>query len=269
MRTGDWPVRLVLLHPAGGELFCYAPLVRSLPEGPAVTGFAADPADNDLPSGGRLAEVARRTLVALAREHDPGRCVLAGWSYGGVLAFEMARQHALATGMRMPVALLDCLYYGDIESEDEASIRRRFAYDVARMAGGDAEEVTAALEAVDSGDTPVPGLLAAAGVDVSLTDTEVAERYLIFRACALSLQRYRPPAPYDGPVTLTAADGPDHIAEHITARWRAVCTGPFAPVRLPGDHYTVFMPPSLATVTETVAAVMRDLAVGAGAVRGE
>jgi thioesterase domain-containing protein len=255
MRAGNSPAQLVLLHPAGGELFCYAPLVRSLPPGTAVTGFAADPADNDLPSGERLATVAGRTLAALAREHDPGRCVLAGWSYGGTLAFEMARQHALATGVRLPVALLDCLYYGDVELEDEATIRRRFAYDVARLAGGDAGRVAAALDRADSAGTPLPALLAAAGVTLSLTGQEITERYLIFRACSLSLQCYRPPAPYDGPVTVAAAEGADYVA----ARWRAVCTGPFASVRLPGDHYTLFTPPALAAVTGAVVSAMPNL----------
>jgi thioesterase domain-containing protein len=272
MRAGDSPVQLVLLHAAGGELFCYAPLVRSLPPGTAVTGFPADPADNDLPLDGRVVEVARRTLAALAREHDLGRCVLAGWSYGGALAFEMARQHALATGMRLPVALLDCLYYGDVELEDEATVRRRFVYDVARMAGGEDDQVTAALEAVDASTSSLPRLLALAGADISLTGQEIEDRYLLFRACSLSLQLYRPPAPYDGPVTVAAADGPERLADYMGARWRAVCTGPFAHVRLPGDHYTLFTPPALAAVTGVVVSVMRDLtaaAAGAGAGQGK
>jgi thioesterase domain-containing protein len=270
MLAGNSPVQLVLLHPAGGELFCYAPLIRSLPPGTAVTGFTADPADNDLPPGERLAVVAARTLATLVREHQPGHCVLAGWSYGGTLAFEMARQHGRATGVRMPVALLDCLYYGDIDVEEEATIRRRFAYDVARLAGLDAERVTAALDAAPDGDTPLPGLLAAAGVDVSLTDEEITQRYLVFRACSLSLQCYSPPAPYDGPVTVAAADGPDRLADYITARWRATCTGPFTSVRLPGDHYTVFSPPALAAVTRVVTMALEGLdPVGASAGRSE
>ncbi|MGH3158649.1 MAG: alpha/beta fold hydrolase, partial [Streptosporangiaceae bacterium] len=135
MRPDARPAQLVLVHPAGGELFCYTPLVRALAQGPGVIGFPADPDDLDLPVTSRLPEVAARTLRALAGPADPGRCVLAGWSYGGAVAFEMARMHAAATGELPPVVLLDCVYYGDVELEDETRLRRRFVYDVARLAG--------------------------------------------------------------------------------------------------------------------------------------
>jgi thioesterase domain-containing protein len=255
MRRGAGPARVILLHPAGGELFCYTPLVRLLPQGIEVTGFAADPADSDLPIHHRLTEVARRTLAALARTGEPGRCVLAGWSYGGTLAFEMARLHAQESGQQLPVVLMDCLYYGDVPLEDEATVRRRFVYDVARLAGRPSDAVEDALAAIDPGAASLRAMLDAAEVDISLTDREVTGRYRIFRACSLSLQCYRPPAPYPGPVTVAAALG----ADYVTARWRAVSTGPFASVRLPGDHYTLFTGPALPIVAGTIAAEVRAL----------
>ncbi|MGH3159866.1 MAG: hypothetical protein ACRDNF_25280, partial [Streptosporangiaceae bacterium] len=106
-----------------------------------------------------------------------------------------------------------------------------------------------------SGPLGLPALLAAADVELELTEAEIVARYATFRACSLSLQAYRPPAPYPGPVTLAMAGQ----APGIRARWRAVSAGPFEVVVLPGDHYTLFLPPALAEVTAVIEAALTTL----------
>lgn len=250
LRPGPGPARLVLLHPSGGALFCYTPLVRALRPDIDVVGFAADPADRGLPVGQRLTLVARRTLAALAAVADPGRCVLSGWSHGGALAFEIARLHATAGGTPPAVVLLDCSYYGDIPLDDEPAMRRHFVYDLARLDGRDPAAVAAALEPLDLARESLRAILDAASVSIALTDAELAGRYETFRDCALALQSYRPAAPYGGDVTLLVAEQ----AELIEARWAAMVTGRLRVRRLPGDHYTLFRPPVLPMLVSAIEA---------------
>lgn len=80
------------VHPAGGNVFCYATLARHLGTERPFYGFPA--------SGAGAAEETRPSLEALAarycetlrqaRPHGP--YLLGGWSMGGIVAFEMARQ---------------------------------------------------------------------------------------------------------------------------------------------------------------------------------
>jgi thioesterase domain-containing protein len=241
LRPGDGPARLVLLHPSGGALFCYTPLVRALRADIDVIGFAADPADRGLPPGQRIPVVARRLLTALRQVADPARCILSGWSHGGALAFEIARRHAASGAPPPGVVLLDCSYYGDIELDDEATLRRNFVYDLARLAGRDHAEVAAALDPLDLGAMDLRAILDAARLTVALTDAELAGRYETFRDCALALESYCPAAPFGGDVTLLVAER----AREIEARWRTQVTGRLTCTRLPGDHYTLFTPPVL------------------------
>jgi thioesterase domain-containing protein len=250
LRPGSGPARLVLLPPSGGALFCYTPLVRALRDDIDVIGFAADPGDRDLDLHERLGIVADRVLASLARVADPGSCLLAGWSHGGVLAFEMARKHAAAGGTAPHVVLIDCVYLGDRPLEDESKLRRRFLYDLIRVAGGDDAAYNAALEAFDPDRDGLRPCLTAAGVDITLTDAELAERYRIFRDCSLGLQAYAPPAPYAGDITLVVTQ----LADAIERRWTAVVTGRKRTVRVPGDHFTLFRPPVLATVVGEIEA---------------
>ncbi|GAB1823634.1 non-ribosomal peptide synthetase [Herbidospora sp. RD11066] len=206
------PARVYLVHPSGGELFCYVPLIRALREGIGVAGFPAPAPPDSIPA--TAAEIVRTLKDA------PEPYCLAGWSYGGVLAFEVARQLERETGARPPVILLDAFHDEDDLALDEPTIRRRFEYDVTRLVGRD--------------DLP-----------------DLSGRYAVFRACALALEAYRP-GPYGGPVTLLAASPGDGFDK----QWRDVCTGPFQSLDLPGDHYTLFTEPALSQI---VAAIERTL----------
>lgn len=252
------PARVILVHPSGGELFCYIPLVRALREGIGVAGFAADPQDVAMspPDGMRdgMTAAAAGIAQALTETDLPESYCLVGWSYGGVLAFEVARQLERDTGERPPVVLLDASYDEDAVPLDEHTVRRRFVHDVARLAGRDGTSVRAVLDDPTAGLIDIGETLASLEVELEFGAEELARRYAVFRACAWALQAYHPPGPYGGPITLLATS-PRAVME---AQWRAVCAGPFRGCDLPGDHYTLFTEPALSQI---VAEIERTLTV--------
>ncbi|MFE6173476.1 amino acid adenylation domain-containing protein [Streptomyces sp. NPDC056464] len=247
------PAQVVLLHPSGGELFCYMPLLRALREDIGVIGFSADPQDAAVAPHEGMAATAARIAQALTARGLPESCCLAGWSYGGVLAFEVARQIERETGLRPPVVLLDADYDEDTDPLDEPTVRQRFVHDVARLTGRDTPSIRAVLDDPVAGTADVARTLSRVGVELDLTEQELASRFATFRSCALSMQAYRPPGPYGGPVTVLAASPDDAVGE----RWRTVSTGRFRAENVPGDHYTLFTEPALSRV---VAAIEETLA---------
>lgn len=252
MRPPD-PPRVILLHPSGGELFCYIPLVRALRAGIGVAGFAADRRDAAVPPPHAMAATAAGIVKALTAQRIPESYCLAGWSYGGVLAFEVARQIEQTTGEQPPVVLLDASYTEDFGPLDERTVRRRFVHDVARLSGCGASQGRTVLDQPATGLADIRETLTSLGVDLELSDGELADRYSVFRSCALALQSYRPPAPYGGPVTVLAASSRAAMEDE----WRPVCTGRFRTEDVPGDHYTLFTEPALSRI---VAAIEETLA---------
>lgn len=253
------PPQVVLLHPSGGELFCYMPLTRALRPDIGVTGFAADPRDAAVDPREGMAATARRIAESLIADGPPASYglaasyCLAGWSYGGVLAFEVARQIEERTGQQPPVVLLDAAYDEDTVPLDEPTVRRRFVHDVARLTGRDGPSVRAVLDDPAAGVADVGETLTGLGVELELTEGELAARFETFRSCALSQEAYRPPTPYGGPVAvLTASHHPE-----MEEQWRTVCTGSFRAESVPADHYTLFAEPALSQV---VAAIEKMLA---------
>lgn len=259
LRGGPGPVSLVLLHPVGGALFCYARLVAALGPGIRVLGFAADGARPDVPAPQLLPALATRYVRGLGPAGRTGPCVLAGWSMGGLVAYEMARQLA-ALGARHPVLLLDSVAVEEDVRWDEPEMRRAFTHDLGRLAGADPTRLPGPAPAGGAPSATVAELLAAAGVRTGLDGAELERRYQIFRIGSRAMTAYRP-GPYDGPVTVLSAAASANLA----ARWQRLVGGPLRRVVVPGDHYGLFEPGTVERVAGVVDEVVRD--AGRAAVR--
>ncbi|MEO1529958.1 MAG: alpha/beta fold hydrolase, partial [Planctomycetota bacterium] len=104
--TGSRPP-LFMIHPPGGIVVCYRELASQLsPEQPlyAVRSRGLH-GDETLPSS--LAEMASDYADAIRRCCPDGPYLLGGWSLGGVIAFEVARQLRRTTGLLGGLVLLD------------------------------------------------------------------------------------------------------------------------------------------------------------------
>jgi len=215
LRAGEGSPALVLVHPVGGALFCYAPLAAALRAPSPVYGFVDEGGDGEGPPEERVPRLAREYLDRLRESGVPRPWVLGGWSFGGLVAYEMARIEDESS----PVLLLDAAYATDDEPEwSEERMRSYFAQDVTGLAG-------AAPASTDFDEL---------GARVGLSPEELDERYRIFHANGLGLLAYRP-QPYGGPVTLVNAErSPD-----VAADWKRVVTGPFRSEMVPGDHYGI------------------------------
>ncbi|MGO4757565.1 thioesterase domain-containing protein, partial [Streptomyces sp. 2MCAF27] len=104
--TGDQPP-LFLFAPLGGGVLCYRDLVRHLPPGPAVYGLRAPGLDEGTSPEDDLARLAARQAAVVRRVWPSGPYRLAGWSFGGVVAFGVACE-LVREGLRVePPVLID------------------------------------------------------------------------------------------------------------------------------------------------------------------
>ena len=98
---------LFCVHPAGGHVFCYLKLARYLgPEQP-VYGLQAQGLDEKQAPLTRVEDMAAHYIKEIRNIQPDGPYLLAGYSFGGTIAFEMAQQlHAQGQKVAM-LALLD------------------------------------------------------------------------------------------------------------------------------------------------------------------
>jgi thioesterase domain-containing protein len=85
---------LFLIHPSGGDILCYAELSRRLVSDVAVVALTDPQLTGDTRGANSIEAIAAQYLSAIRSRYStpPGGWLLGGWSMGGSLAQEMARQ---------------------------------------------------------------------------------------------------------------------------------------------------------------------------------
>ncbi|HUP19708.1 MAG TPA: amino acid adenylation domain-containing protein, partial [Gemmatimonadota bacterium] len=89
IREGGSRPPLFFVHAGGGHVFVYSRLAARLDEKQPILGFNLG-AGRDMP--GSVEEMAERYLADLAVVWPNGPCLIGGYSFGGVVAWEMARR---------------------------------------------------------------------------------------------------------------------------------------------------------------------------------
>lgn len=277
---------LVCVHPSGGSVLCYLDLARRLgPEQPFYGLQGPDPRSTDEPH--QSIETMAAAYLAPLRDAWPREPYsLGGYSFGGYVAFEMARQ-LVAAGEEPPlVALLDTrapaavrprgeqpeggliadlaavLERHSLEDEPPSPEEERRLWDdlaglarrhLASAAGPRRPSCMGAIQRFFREHRLLP-----AGDEIGYADVR---RYLRILRANLRCSRAYAPAPYPGRVVLFQA------AERLTAAeptpddhaagWSALAAGGLEVRRVQGHHLSLLAPPA-------VDALARELAVCLG-----
>ena len=249
---------LFLLHPVGGNVLCYLPLARlgSL-DGP-VYGIQA-PGPETLTTPWTVEALADLYAGAI-REVAEGPHLLAGWSLGGVLAFETARRLAARGSEVALLAMIDVAPPGSgaaAELDPRVELGQ-FLYDLRELAGAGIsgpwtwhDGMPADLESL----LETEELRRALPPDIG--PERLRELFALFGANRRALAAYRP-GPYAGPLTLVRAEATAASDPAGGLRgWRDLA-GPGSEVHvLPGDHYSLLRPPGVSALAELLEARIR------------
>ena len=105
-RRGEGRRNVVCIHPAGGTAFCYLSLAKVLPEHVGVYGVQSpglNPGESTEPTVEAMAEAYLRLIEPMTDRP----LILTGLSFGGLVAYEMARRLTAAGHRQVSVVLLD------------------------------------------------------------------------------------------------------------------------------------------------------------------
>jgi non-ribosomal peptide synthetase component F/aryl carrier-like protein len=91
LNSGDDRDTLFLVHPSGGSISRYLSLVRLLPPQLKVVAFQPPGFSSDEEPYNSVEELARRYVTASENLSSRGSRTVLGWSFGGSVAFELAR----------------------------------------------------------------------------------------------------------------------------------------------------------------------------------
>jgi thioesterase domain-containing protein/acyl carrier protein len=252
------------VHPAGGDVLCYALLARHLGTEQPVYGIQARGFARDEEPPSRIEEMAALYIDEIRRLQPAGPYFLGGWSLGGAVAFEMARQlRALGESVAL-LAVVDGAPHNNIEEAGDESGEAQdsdahYLLDIAAYVGNfwgrDPEVSPERLEALgpDGQIAYVAERLAAVDFLPPGTGEVQLRRVLaVYRANTRAVRRYQPgdyPGP-EGMVVLRATERPQlpGVLAQDDLGWSEVVGGPVEVLPVPGNHLTLLAEPQVRAV---------------------
>jgi amino acid adenylation domain-containing protein len=243
---------LFCVHPVGGEVLVYSALARALGADQPFYGLQT-PAQEAGATPGSIEEMATGYLEALRAVQPAGPYRLAGWSMGGVVAFEMARQLDRQGQKVALLALFDSAPhppFGEDHPPTDLDLISLFAVDLWGIAGRNLEIPDRDLTGL--GREELLALLFDQMSERHLLPPEVdvsslRRSFEIFATNILAFERYKP-KPYRGRLVLIqAAEKPEGLADPALA-WRKLVRGGIECFESPGNHYTMVRSPGVANL---------------------
>jgi amino acid adenylation domain-containing protein len=252
---------LFCVHPAGGDVLCFAALARHLGTDQPFYGFQS----RGLAGGGeplaRIEDMASYYVGEMRRVQPRGPYRLGGWSLGGVIAFEMARQLREQGDEVALLAILDSV--PDLTAEaagfqDDVDFLLDMAAYVESLWGKSLGLTREDLEGMAShgahgSDTQLDlfaeRLRAADFLPPGAGAEQLGRILRVYKANAAAAGRYDP-RPYAGNLTLIrAADMPPLSPDtggplsEPDLGWSRVVQGAVEVLPVPGQHLTILAEP--------------------------
>lgn len=246
---------LFCVHPAGGTVFCYRDLARHLDPQRPVYGLQARGIDGCQPPHTRIEDMAADYIAAMRGVQPNGPYLVAGWSLGGILAFEMARQLAEAGQETGLLAVIDAGMISPDESFDEDD----FLPVLLEMFPDEYRPSREELQGLSPGEQLdfFRRRAQRAGVVIG-GDSPIQDQHVFqaFQANLNALLEYHPRS-FPGRLTLfRAADGVTSLHRAPQLGWRPWASGGIEEHVISGEHVHLFREPHIQSVAALLQACL-------------
>jgi len=251
MQLGDSSITF-LFHALDGGLTVYDPLLEELGWDNTVYGFDALASLEYAGDTDSIEEMARGYVEEMRKLQEVGPYHLVGWSFGGLLAYECARQLRRQGCEVALLALIDSRLSDDSAAMvDEFDVWKSFigylTHEVKVFAGYDVSELlTAAPEDRIAEVVRHVRQIGNATWTATFTEERVLQQYEVFRRNLGALHAYRPEA-YDGRIVHFETVDQD---EGVTCVWLSLASAGCDRVLVSGDHTSVMRRPHIGLIAE-------------------
>jgi acyl transferase domain-containing protein/thioesterase domain-containing protein/acyl carrier protein len=261
IQAGDSRPPLFCVHPLGGGVGVFLQLVRHL--GPDQPFYAFQAANHPQISPLTLEDLAAQYVEELLRVQREGPYRLSGLSFGGQVAFEMARQ---LTNRGKPVSLLILL---DTHAPDSKQVLPSsdlllldFARELAAVSGHPFPVSVQELEGLNWADRmeKVLAQLKKQSLIPQSTTAAWADSYFqaVYQRMEMS-HRYAPGV-YDGRIILFKATEVDEqfamTFPQATYGWDRFTSGTVDVIEVPGAHMSICLPPNVEILAKKMTAIL-------------
>ncbi|GAB4216597.1 MAG: hypothetical protein OHK0022_57920 [Roseiflexaceae bacterium] len=249
------------IHPAGGAVLCYNELARLLGSDRPFYGLQARGLEQGQEPHQDIPAMVAEYAAAVRGVQPEGPYLIGGWSLGGTLAFELARE-LRAQGQEVDLlAVIDtgALLPGE-PAPEEVEVASLLATALGVMFGRPLRVPADELRP-HAPETWTGYILARARAEgvipPDVHDEQLGRLARLAQAQMRAVQQHRPVAL---PVRVTLFQTDEVYAgrseRELAPGWRMLATNGVELYRVPGNHYTVVRPPHVQTLAERLRACL-------------
>lgn len=260
---------MFFVHPMGGNVLCYVRFAKYLPDDQPFYALQAAGVDSGTEPLRSVEEIAAGYIESIRRVQPTGPYVIGGWSFGGFVAFEIARQLRAAGEELQRLVLLDttALNPGRRRTTDDDALLGWFFWELLWLQrGGDSplELIPSELTRLEDKFDFIAQLAIDEGVlPMGSTGAVVQRLFHVYEANWRAAFDYRPETVEQDMVLIRAAEPlPDVLNSMHTAiesmhedpsnGWRERTSGGLDVVVVPGDHLTIMEEPYVGHMVKTI-----------------
>ena len=246
IRAGGSQPPLFCVHLADGNILSYRDLARHLPSDQPLFGLQSRGLDGIGRLNMRIDDMARDYVAAIRKMQPRGPYAICGWSFGGLVAFEMARQLENAGQMVELLALLDTrARRSDISVRRMATRATIHVNFLLRGRGGFA----LADRKIRTAGRVVGNMVWRRLMQWHRRGGWLPKALRNVAQANKSARREYVPQPYGGRVTLFRATPPgERLSGDKAVGWKELVTGELEIHEVPGTHLTMVFEPHARTL---------------------
>jgi thioesterase domain-containing protein/acyl carrier protein len=263
LQTGNGLLPFFCVHPAGGNILGYFDLARHMGVDRPFYAFQAQGLLADEAPSQSIEEMAAHYIGLMRKVQAEGPYLLGGWSLGGVVAFEMARQLEQQKQTISLLALIDSYLPDGTEpsDEDDLSLLLGFAQEMGLSAkhlklsskdvwklGGD-DLLTFVLERAREAGV-VPG---------DITVAAARRLFDVYRHNVRALSCYRAESCGVRAVLFGSVEEASIPLAERANRWMKVASGGVQVETVPGTHNTLVREPNVRTLAHRLNIYLRQI----------
>jgi len=235
---------LFLVHPIGGSVFCYNQLAKGMNPNTPVYGFhATGNIDSD------VVKMAKKYIKEMKTIQPFGPYCIGGWSFGGIIAFEMAQQLEQAGEKVEELFLIDSYFHSEgyqFENAHETEIFEKFLKDITYQKGGTPIKRSSMeqmmTEAVSNNLFPA-----------EITLPSINKMLEVFKNNCIAFSGYKATHQVNCKTQLLIAKNSSYIgSERQMKMWDNWLLGQVKYHSIEGDHFTIFSGESLKKMIEVL-----------------
>ncbi len=272
---------LICIHPSGGLVLCYLGLAEHLGPDQPVWCFQS-PGYYGAKEFTTIEECALAYVETLISHQPDGPYFLCGWSYGGNVAFEMARQLRQRGASVGPLIFFDShppfSYHYYRSDPEERDFLRAFPLVLHMYSGlnvkiSNSDAIRQYIEEEDF-TVVIEHLKRSSLLPKWLNLNDATKLFNAWKIHFRALRQYLPPpASYDGDIVIFRASEPQpdelkqllriYLPEHVEELgWRPLTTGQMIIHNVPGSHYTILNEPGLGLISPLLQELLAASNVG-------